>query len=115
MEDFFAGLEHSSAFQFVQNEEGKFVSIKQTDYRLFEGDISPFVEFGEELRTLNDYCFLVAQVVERELTDKQEALEHSCFCPEQELDWLVPFTRTELVLRTELEQQQWKWAVRIWC
>lgn len=115
MEDFFAGLEHSSAFQFVQNEEGKFVSIKQTDYRLFEGDISPFVEFGEELRTLNDYCFLVAQVVERELTDKQEALEHSRFCPEQELDWLVPFTRTELVLRTELEQQQWKWAVRIWC
>lgn len=71
MEGFFQGLEHSSAFAFVQNETGEFVRRKRTDYQLYEGNIYPFVEFGDQLRALNDYCFLVAQTVQEELLEKQ--------------------------------------------
>lgn len=113
MEGFFQGLEHSSAFAFVQNETGKFVRRKRTDYQLYEGNIYPFVEFGDQLRALNDYCFLVAQAVQEELLEKQSQLSHSKSCPEEELDWLEPFTRTELLLGMEGQQAQWEWAACI--
>ena len=93
--------------------QGEFVRCKQTDYQLYEGNIYPFVEFGDQLRALNDYCFLVAQAVQEELLEKQSQLFHSKSCPEEELYWLAPFTRTELLLGMEEQQAQWEWAACI--
>ena len=86
--------------------QGEFVRCKQTDYQFYEGNIYPFIEFGDQLRALNDYCFLVAQAVQEELLEKQSQLSHSKSCPEEELYWLAPFTRTELMLGMEEQQAQ---------
>ncbi len=66
MDYFFEGLEHSSAFGFLFDEQGKFVPVKETCYQLYESDYYPFAEFADELRALNDYCFLIAQAVNQE-------------------------------------------------
>ena len=54
MDYFFEGLEHSSAFGFLLDEQGKFVPVKETCYQLYESDYYPFEEFVDELRALND-------------------------------------------------------------
>lgn len=54
MDYFFEGLEHSSAFGFLLDEQGKFVPVKETCYQLYESDYYPFAEFADELRALND-------------------------------------------------------------
>ena len=88
MDYFFEGLEHSSAFGFLLDEQGKFVPVKETCYQLYESDYYPFAEFADELRALNDYCFLIAQAVNQEKERANQELIQTRAKPEKEFPWL---------------------------
>lgn len=113
MDYFFEGLEHSSAFGFLLDEQGKFVPVKETCYQLYESDYYPFEEFADELRALNDYCFLIAQAVNQEKERANQELIQTRAKPEMEFPWLAPFTKTELLIGLEGESDQWEWAASI--
>ena len=113
MDYFFEGLEHSSAFGFLLDEQGKFVPVKETCYQLYESDYYPFAEFADELRALNDYCFLIAQAVNQEKERTNQQLIQTRVKPETEFPWLAPFTKTELLIGLEGESDQWEWAASI--
>lgn len=113
MDYFFEGLEHSSAFGFLLDEQGKFVPVKETCYQLYESDYYPFAEFADELRALNDYWFLIAQAVNQEKERANQELIQTRAKPEKEFPWLAPFTKTELLIGLEGESDQWEWAASI--
>lgn len=113
MDYFFEGLEHSSAFGFLLDEQGKFVPVKETCYQLYESDYYPFAEFADELRALNDYCFLIAQAVNQEKERANQELIQTRAKPEKEFPWLAPFTKTELLIGLEGESDQWEWVASI--
>lgn len=50
MDYFFEGLEHSSAFGFLLDEQGKFVPVKETCYQLYESDYYPLQNLADELQ-----------------------------------------------------------------
>ena len=66
MNEFWNGLKHSSAFCFTFDEQGKPVDVEKTDYILYQGTIFPFDIFGDELWSLNDYCYGIVKLLEQE-------------------------------------------------
>lgn len=113
MDGFFCGLEHSSAFGFLLDEQERFVPMKETCYHLYESDCYPFIIFADELRAINDYCFLIAQAVSQEKERANQALTQTRAKPEKEFPWLAPFTKNELLIGLEGENDQWEWAASI--
>lgn len=69
MNDFFNNLEHSDSLAFSINSMGKVVPVKEIEYLLYDSSVYPLVEFSEELKALNDYCYTVVQSIKNELSE----------------------------------------------
>lgn len=102
MDKFWDGLKHSSAFLFHFDEDGECVQLEETDYILYEGNEFPFIIFGDELHSLNDYCYGIVEQVEKEVerwSERKNEISKNVYDSEN----------YELLMGIESENYKWEW------
>ena len=114
MNDFFNNLEHSDSLAFSINSKGKAVPVKEIEYLLYDSSVYPLVEFSEELKNLNDYCYTVVRSIKNELSgikeDRGKYWQNSyddseCLGNEA--------TSFEIMMGLENRQDRWEWLLDI--
>ena len=109
MHDFFDGLEPTASFSFFFNDEGKAKPVKDTKYILFEGDILPFILFGDELHSINNYCYTVSNSIFEKVSECQNDLMAHLEYPHDAGEW----SSYEIEMELESELNRWDWLYRI--
>lgn len=114
MNDFFNNLEHSDSLAFSINSIGKVVSVKEIEYLLYDSSVYPLVEFSEELKALNDYCYTVVQSIKNELSEVKEERGKYWQNPYDDSDCLGnEATLFEIMMGLENRQYRWEWLLDI--
>lgn len=106
---FFEGLKQSEAFGFTMNQSGEFIPIDNPNYCFYDGSTYPFVEFADELKSLNDYCYAVSQLIHKKRTQSGEAVEKQRRKSGKFEDFGAGFTSAEIMMGLEDEDFKWGW------
>lgn len=108
MNNFFDGLECSSAFGYTFDDDGNFIPI-HVNYSLWDARYFPFVVLGDELTSLNDYCYMIKNSIQSEfeiVTNDVDAHKRS---PKGFDHKYWSFTSHEVLLGLEEEVYKWQW------
>jgi hypothetical protein len=109
MNNFFDGLENSSAFGYTLDDNGKLIPVQQVNYSLWDAEYFPFVVLGDELQSLNDYCYIIKNAIQSEFEKAIEDVDaHKCV-PKDFNHEYHGFTPHEVLLGLEQEMYKWQW------
>jgi hypothetical protein len=109
MNNFFDGLESSSAFGYTFDDNDELIPAHQVNYSLWDAESFPFVMLDDELKSLNDYCYIIKNSIQSEFekaTDDVDA--HKCV-PKDFNHEYRNFTSHEVLMGLEQEMYKWQW------